>query len=82
MTSVSGAIDFASRLFQSSGQRGTRRVVDISGDGPNNSGRPVDAARDDLLRQGVVINGLPILLKGSSRSGFFDISQLDGYYRD
>ena len=82
MTSISSAMDFAGMLFQSSGERGTRRVVDISGDGPNNSGRPVTVARDDLVSQGVTINGLPILLKGNSRSGFFDVANLDSYYRD
>ncbi|MEZ5819157.1 MAG: DUF1194 domain-containing protein [Hyphomicrobiaceae bacterium] len=82
MTSISGAIEFASMLFQSSGERGLRRVVDISGDGPNNSGKPVADARDELVRQGVIINGLPIMLKATSRSGFFDISALDRYYRD
>ncbi len=82
MTSISSAIEFAGMLFQSSGERGIRRVVDISGDGPNNSGRPVTVARDDLVNQGVTINGLPILLKGSSRSGFFDVANLDSYYHD
>jgi len=60
-TSISGAIDFSMRLFQSAPFKGLKRVVDISGDGVNNRGRTVTEARDDAVRQGVVVNGLPIL---------------------
>ncbi len=81
MTSVSGAIEFSARQF---GERfrGKRRVIDISGDGPNNSGPPAEDARDEAVKQGVVINGLPIIIKPSQRSGFFDIRDLEKYYRD
>ena len=60
-TSLSAAIDFAVPLFEGNGFAGDRRVIDVSGDGPNNRGRPVTLARDAALAQGVVINGLPIL---------------------
>jgi hypothetical protein len=60
-TSISGAIDHAMTLFPGSPYRGTRRVIDVSGDGANNRGRPASAARDDAVRAGVGINGLPIL---------------------
>lgn len=60
-TSLSAAIDFAVPLFDGNGFAGDRRVIDVSGDGPNNRGRPVTLARDAALAQGVVINGLPIL---------------------
>jgi hypothetical protein len=60
-TSISGAIDRAMSLFGQGGFRGSRRVVDISGDGANSSGRPVSRARDEAVAKGVVINGLPIL---------------------
>lgn len=60
-TSISGAIDRAVTLFGQGGFRGDRRVVDISGDGTNSSGRPVSRARDDAVARGIVINGLPIL---------------------
>jgi hypothetical protein len=80
MTSISSALDFSGGLFDTSGVRGIRRVVDVSGDGPNNSGRPVLHARDELVAKGIVINGLPILLK--TPSGFFDIPDLDRYYTD
>ena len=60
-TSISGAIDHAMLLLPGSHFRGTKRVIDVSGDGSNNRGRPVTDARDDAVRAGVVINGLPIL---------------------
>ena len=74
-TSISGAIDFAMSLFNESTYRGTRRVIDISGDGPNNSGLPVKVARDAALEKGVVINGLPVMTKPNKE--FLD---LDKYY--
>jgi Protein of unknown function (DUF1194) len=60
-TSISGAIDHAMMLLPSAPFKGTKRVIDISGDGSNNRGRPVMQARDDAVSAGVVINGLPIL---------------------
>ena len=60
-TSVSGAIDFAMQMLPKSPYRSERRVIDVSGDGANNRGRPADVARDEAVKQGVVINGLPIL---------------------
>ena len=60
-TSISGAIDHAMKLLPSSPYKGTKRVIDVSGDGSNNRGRSVTEARDDAVRAGVVINGLPIL---------------------
>jgi hypothetical protein len=60
-TSISGAIDYSVLLFPGSGFKGLKRVIDISGDGSNNRGRDVASARDDAVRAGFVINGLPIL---------------------
>ncbi len=60
-TSISGAIDFAATLFPKSPFRGSRRVIDVSGDGSNNRGRPVTLARDEAVTAGIGINGLPIL---------------------
>ena len=50
-------------LFEGSGYRGMRRVIDVSGDGANNNGPPVTLARDEVLAKGITINGLPIMLK-------------------
>jgi hypothetical protein len=60
-TSISGAIDFSVALLANSGFSSERRVIDISGDGSNNSGRPVQNARDDAVARGITINGLAIL---------------------
>src|SRR5262245_59085220 len=60
-TSISGVIDYAVPLMQESPFKGTRRVIDISGDGSNNRGRPAASARDDAVHTGIIINGLPIL---------------------
>jgi hypothetical protein len=80
-TSISGAMLFATPLFQGSGFRGVRRVLDISGDGVNNNGPSVTLTRDDVLAKGITINGLPIMLKRPSASTM-DIEQLDIYYED
>jgi hypothetical protein len=80
-TSISGAIYFAMPLFDDSPYRGLRRVIDISGDGPNNNGAPVTIARDEALAKGIVINGLPIMVKEPSYSTM-DIDNLDYYYED
>lgn len=61
-TSISGTLWAAKDLFAESGIRSTRRVIDVSGDGPNNVGPPLDPIRDSLFAQGVTINGLPITL--------------------
>ena len=80
MTSIAAALQFSSRLFDSSGVKGIRRVIDVSGDGPNNAGPPVVTVRDELVGNGIVINGLPIMLKLAT--GYFDLADLDRYYTD
>jgi hypothetical protein len=80
-TSISGAINFAVQLFEENPYRGLRRVIDISGDGPNNDGAPVTGARDAALAKGIIINGLPIMVKEPSYSTI-DIENLDLYYED
>lgn len=80
-TSISAAIDKAMTMFEKNGYDGARRVIDISGDGTNNDGRPVNEARDEALKQGVTINGLPLMVRPSNW-GFSDISNLDEYYED
>ncbi len=72
-TSISGAIDHAMTLLSDTAFVGGRRVIDVSGDGANNRGRPAEDARDDAVNQGVNINGLPILSLEPN---------LDDYYRD
>src|SRR5262245_21974362 len=60
-TSISGAIDHGVAIMPTSPHRGLKRIIDVSGDGSNNRGRNVREARDDAVRAGVTINGLPIL---------------------
>src|SRR5580692_5198733 len=80
-TSISGAIYFAMPLFDQDPYHGLRRVIDISGDGANNNGAPVEGARNEALSKGIVINGLPIMVKEPSYSTM-DIDNLDWYYED
>jgi hypothetical protein len=80
-TSISGAINFAMPLFDENPYHGLRRVIDISGDGPNNNGVPVTGVRDAALEKGITINGLPIMVKEPSYSTM-DIENLDFYYED
>ena len=77
-TSISGAVDYARQAIRSNDFQGLRQVIDISGDGPNNDGRPVTEARDDAVAEGLIINGLPLMTEdGFSRWG---IDDLDVYY--
>ncbi len=71
-TSISSAIAFAAELLVHSGVDTERRVIDISGDGTNNDGPPVTAARDAAVAAGITINGLPIVEADPG---------LDAYYR-
>jgi hypothetical protein len=80
-TSISGALRFAKPLFDDSGYKGLRRVIDVSGDGANNAGPLVDLTRDDVLAAGITINGLPIMLK-RPYAGTMDVEDLDVYYED
>jgi hypothetical protein len=79
-TSISGAIDFSAKLLDQTGAEPLRKVVDVSGDGPNSSGRSPALARDEAVARGITINGLPIMLKRPT--GFGDMENLDHYYRD
>jgi hypothetical protein len=56
-------------------------VIDVSGDGANNSGPLVALTRDEVTQAGITINGLPIMLKRSN-FGTLDIEKLDVYYED
>jgi hypothetical protein len=79
-TSISGALTYAASLFGRSPFSGHRRVIDISGDGLNNNGPPVAQARDVVLAQGIVINGLPLMLDGKDDEAAD--TNLEDYYRD
>jgi hypothetical protein len=79
-TSISGALKFSADLFGTN-FKGIRRVIDVSGDGTNNQGDLVEPTRDDVLRKGITINGLPIMLK-TPLASMIDLPELDVYYED
>jgi hypothetical protein len=79
-TSISGAIEFAMPMYGRA-YEGSRRVLDISGDGPNNSGTLVTVPREEALRRGITINGLPIVNNRPSRAGFPIFRDLDLYFQ-
>ncbi|WP_062011582.1 DUF1194 domain-containing protein [Aureimonas sp. AU4] len=83
-TSISAAIDFVVPMFDGNGFAGMRRVIDISGDGPNNQGRPVVAARSAAAERGITINGLPLMTSGEGdpMGRWGSIDNLDRYYAD
>ncbi|KAB0681904.1 DUF1194 domain-containing protein [Aureimonas leprariae] len=84
-TSISGALDFAAPMFADNGFVGLRRVIDVSGDGPNNQGRPVLEARAEAIAKGITINGLPLMTSNLSDGGYANwgsIPNLDRYYSD
>ena len=80
-TSISGALLFSAGLFENSGYRGLRKVIDVSGDGVNNQGPLVEQARDAVVARGITINGLPLVFKRSGNSAL-DVPDLDLYYED
>ncbi|MFL4470890.1 DUF1194 domain-containing protein [Tateyamaria armeniaca] len=79
-TSISGALDFAAASIEDNGFEGLRRVIDVSGDGPNNMGDPVTRARDRVLARGMTINGLPLMTQDDSITSRYNIDDLDAYY--
>ena len=80
-TSISGALAFAAPMFAGNGFDGMRRVIDVSGDGPNNIGPPVEPVRDAVLAAGIVINGLPLQLDAPLYMAIGGL-ELSVYYRD
>jgi len=80
-TSISAALEFGVDLLAESPFEGLKRVIDISGDGPNNQGSPVDLTRDVVAAQRITINGLPLMTNGGITSAY-DVSNLDLYYTD
>ncbi len=77
-TSISGALNYAGKLLATAPYQGTRRVVDVSGDGANNNGPPAEVERDALVASGVTINGLPIINR-HPRFGRVE-QEVDQYY--
>ncbi len=77
-TSVSDALNYSARMFAKSGFASERRVIDVSGDGSNNSGIPPDSVRDRLVEAGIVINGLAILNDEPNLKDYYAASVIGG----
>lgn len=77
-TSIANILEYGAAYFDQNNVTGLRRVIDVSGDGPNNEGWPVTQVRGEVLAKGIVINGLPIMLEEVYGMPF----GLDVYYRD
>ncbi|MGG5820661.1 DUF1194 domain-containing protein [Falsiroseomonas sp. HW251] len=80
-TSISGAIEASRRALAECPHEATRKVIDVSGDGVNNSGPPAEQARDRAVGEGITINGLPIL-NDRPTFGRPPPIPLDQYYRE
>jgi hypothetical protein len=82
-TSISAALKKSAAFFEASPARGLRRVIDVSGDGANNSGDPVAIVRDQVVASGIVINGLAVVMApGVGAYSYFDLPDLDRYFKD
>lgn len=80
-TSISGALLYSADQFDLNGFKGLRQVIDVSGDGVNNQGPPVQVARDAVLQRGITVNGLPLVMKRGAAAAI-DVPELDIYYED
>lgn len=80
-TSISGAIRHSRELLAECLWEATRQVIDVSGDGVNNSGPPADQQRDAAIAEGITINGLPII-NDRPTFGRMPPVPLDDYYRE
>ncbi len=80
-TSISSALEFAAASLNGNAYAGLRRVIDVSGDGPNNQGAFVEQARDAVVAQGITINGLPLMTREGMGTQWH-IDNLDTYYKD
>jgi len=77
-TSISNALAAAGQAIEDNRWEGLRKVIDLSGDGPNNDGVPLPGIRDELVVRGITINGLALMVNPGSQS--LGIDNLDEYY--
>lgn len=80
--SISGAIDYSVAKLEGNDIQGLKRVIDVSGDGPNIGGRPVQLARDEAVARGITINALLIKRPGGFSSAMGGTDLLEHYNRD
>lgn len=80
-TSISDALELAAKMLRENNIDGRRQVIDVAGDGPNNHGRLVNEVRNEVLKMGITINGLPIINNNFGFGSRFHLPDLDKYYR-
>lgn len=80
-TSIASALIFSAAHMENNRFEGLRKVIDISGDGPNNQGGHVVRSRDFVLDQGIIINGLPLMVNEAAKA-WAHLRHLDHYYED
>jgi hypothetical protein len=79
-TSISGALQMATQMLETNRLQGARRVIDVSGDGPNNYGLELAPVREETLAKGIAINGLPIIVENAPYAGNGYVPDIDKYY--
>lgn len=77
-TSIAGALSFANSLLLSHPFEADRLVIDLSGDGRNNQGPPVETIRKGVVAQGVTINGLAIVNEHPTLNYYFEDRVIGG----
>lgn len=80
-TSIASALKKSVEMVQTNAYEGLRKVIDVSGDGPNNQGGSVTEVRDQMVTTGITINGLPLMMKANQNS-WQAMLELDHYYED
>lgn len=77
-TSISGALERSFLLLNQSDNAivAEKKVVDVSGDGPNNDGVSLQHFHDTTKENGIIVNGLPIM--DATSEGYYE--DLDKYY--
>ena len=77
-TSISDGIELAELMIETNSFLGSRKVIDVSGDGRNNWGRPVNIVRNEAVEKGITINGLPILGSVAGLDAYFSNCVIGG----
>lgn len=67
--SISNAIDFAATMIGANAYEGVRKVIDVSGDGPQRNGKPLELVRQLTIAKGITINALVVVSEGGGYPG-------------
>ena len=81
-TAIGETLEIAAELIETNAIEGTQRSIDVSGDGPNNTGPPVYQVRDEVAAKRITINGLPVISTGEYGQGDWGsyYGELENYY--